>query len=91
MNPVSGAVNLIFTDYAQPGDKMTLTFYTAAKKITALNIHTYMGQEKDAVELNVQMGSLHDGTNYVQQTVLNATAKKLVVTTTNSDYQKLGG
>jgi hypothetical protein len=90
-NPVPGAVNLIFADYAQPGDKMTLTFDTASKKVTGLNIDTYMGQEKDAVTLRVQMGSLPDGTNYVQQTVLNATAKQLVVTTTNSDYQKLGG
>ena len=91
LNPVPGAMNLVFTDYAQPGDKMTLTFDTAAKKITALNISTYMGQEKDAVKLQVQMGSLPDGTNYVQQTVLSATAKQLVVTTTNSNYQKLGG
>jgi hypothetical protein len=91
LNPVHGAVNVVFTDYAQPGDKMTLTFDTAAKKITALSINTYMGQEKDAVKLQVQMGSLPDGTNYVQQTVLDATAKQLVVTTTNSDYQKLGG
>jgi hypothetical protein len=90
-NPVPGAVNLVFADYAQPGDKMTLTFDTAAKKITALNINTYMGQEKDAVTLQVRMGSLPDGTNYVQQTVLNGTAKQLVVTTTNSDYQKAGG
>jgi len=89
LNPVPGAVNLVFTDYAQPGDKMTLTFDTAAKKITSLNINTYMGQEKDAVTLQVQMGSLPDGTNYVQQTVLNATAKQLVVTTTNSNYQKM--
>jgi hypothetical protein len=37
-----------------------------------------------------QMASLPDGTNYVQQTVLDATAKKLQVTTTNSNYQKLG-
>ena len=91
LNPVPGAMNLVFTDYAQPGDRMTLTFDTAAKKITALNISTYMGQEKDAVKLQVQMGSLPDGTNYVQQTVLSATAKQLVVTTTNSNYQKLGG
>jgi hypothetical protein len=41
------------------------------------------------VTLQVQMGSLPDGTNYTEQTVLNATAKKLVVTTTNSNYQKL--
>ena len=54
---------------------MTLTFDTATKKITSLNISTYMGQKKDAVTLQVQMGSLPDGTNYEQQTVLNATAK----------------
>jgi len=90
LNPVGGAVNLLFTDYAQPSDKMTLTFDTAAKKISGLNINTYMGQEKDVVTLKVQMASLPDGTSYEQQTVLGATAKQLVVTTTNSDYQKLG-
>jgi len=89
LNHVPGAVNLVFTNYAQQGDKMTLTFDTNAKKITSLNINTYMGEEKDVVTLQVQMGSLPDGTNYAQQTVLNATAKQLVVTTTNSNYQKL--
>ena len=89
-NPVPPAVNLIFTDYAQPGDKMTLAFDTATKKITGLNINTYMGKEKDVVTLQVQMSSLPDGTSYESQTVLNATAKELVVTTTNSNYQKLG-
>jgi hypothetical protein len=89
LNPLPGAVNLVFTNYAQQGDKMTLTFDTAAKKITSLNINTYMGQEKDVVTLRVQMGSLPDGTNYAQQTVRDATAKQLVVTTTNSNYQKL--
>ncbi|MFZ0581702.1 MAG: hypothetical protein WAN72_03160 [Candidatus Acidiferrales bacterium] len=89
LNPGSGAVNLIFSNYAQPGDRMALTFDPAAKKITSLNIDTYMGETKDKVTLQVQMGSLPDGTNYTQQTVLDATAKKLVVTTTNSNYQKL--
>jgi len=91
LNPVPGGMaNLIFNDYAQPGDKMTLTFNTAAKKIAGLNIDTYLGEEKDAVTLQVQMSALPDGTNYAWQTVLNATAKKLVVTTTNTNYQKLG-
>ena len=90
-NPAGGLVNLIFTDYAQPGDRMTLTFDPVTKKITSLNVNTYMGEAKDAVTLQVQMGSLPDGTNYAQQTILNATAKQLVVTTTNSNYQKLGG
>jgi hypothetical protein len=91
LNPAGGVVNLIFKDYALPGDQMTLTFDTAARKISSLNINTYMEEPKDAVTLQVQMASLPDSTNYTQQTVLNAAAKQLVVTTTNSKYQKLGG
>jgi len=37
------------------------------------------------------MASLPDGTSYVQQSVLDATAKQLQVTTTNSNYQRVGG
>ena len=84
-------INLIFTDYAVPGDKMTLTYDTAAKKIDSLNINTYMGDAKDAVTLQATMATLPNGPNYTQQSVLNATAKELVVTTTNSNYQKLSG
>ena len=91
LNPAGGAVNLVFTDYAQPGDRMTLTFDPNARKVTALNVNTYMGEAKDAVTLQVQMASLPDGTNYVQQSVLDASAKHLQATTTNSNYQKLGG
>jgi len=91
LNPVGSNLNLIFANYAQPGDQMTLTFDTTARKIVSLNINTYMGETKDAVTLQVQMASLPDGTNYAQQTVLNATAKKLQVTTSNSNYQRLGG
>jgi len=90
-NPVGGVVNLVFTDYAQPGDRMTLVFNPEIKKIVSLSVNTYMGQAKDAVTLQVQMAPLPDGTSYAQQTILNATAKELVVTTTNSNYQKLGG
>src|SRR5271165_2699786 len=77
LNPVPGAVNLIFINYAQQGDRMTLTFDTNAHKITSVNVNTYMGETKDAVTLQVQMASLPDGTNYAQQTILNATAKQL--------------
>jgi len=85
------AVNLVFNNYAQPGDQMTLTFDTTAKKVASLSINTSMGASQDPVTLQVQMASLPDGTNYSQQTILNAVAKGLVVTTTNANYQKLGG
>jgi hypothetical protein len=91
VNPVPGAINLVFKNYAQPGDQLILSFDTTAKKISSVNINTYMGDAHDSVTLQVQMASLPDGTNHPQQTILNATAKQLVVTTTNSGYQKLGG
>jgi len=90
LNPAGGGVTLVFTDYAQPGDQMTLFFDTAARKISSVNVNTYMDDPKDKVTLTVQMASLPDGTNYVQQTFLDATAKKLQATTTNSNYQKRG-
>jgi len=89
LNPISGAMNFIFANYAQPGDRMTLTFATVAKKVVYVDIATYMGEEKDAVTLQVQMASLPDGTNFAEKTTLNATAKNLQVTTTNSNYQKV--
>src|SRR5258706_12779118 len=91
LNPSGGIVNLVFRDYAQPGDQMTLAFDPATRKVASLNINTYMGETKDAVTLQVQMASLPDGTNFVQQTVLSASAKHLVLTTSNSNYQRMGG
>jgi hypothetical protein len=50
-----------------------------------------MDDPKGVVTLAVKMTSLPDGTNYVRQTVLDATAKHLRVTTTNSNYERIGG
>ncbi len=85
----TGVAEIVFKDYALPGDQMTISFNTAAKKITALNVNTYMDDPKDTVTLAVRFASLPDGTNYVQQSVLNATAKQLQVTTTSSNFQSV--
>ena len=90
-NPAEQTLGIVFKNYAQSGDQMTLSFDTATKKVSSLNVNTYLDDPKDVVTLAVKMASLPDGTNYVQQTVLDATAKKLQVTTTNSNYQKVGG
>ncbi len=79
---------LVFKNYAQVGDQMTVTFDSATKKIVSLNVNTYLDQAKDVVTLAVQFASLPDGTNYPAQTVLDATAKQLQVTTSNSNYAK---
>lgn len=86
----AGIVNLTFKNYAQPGDQMVIAYDTGAKKIANISVNTYMGQEKDAVTLTVDFSSLPDGTNYVQKTVLTATAKQMVVTTLNTNYHLFG-
>jgi hypothetical protein len=88
-NPGAQTIALVFKNYAQSGDEMTLAFDTTQKKVTGLHVNTYMDDPKDVVTLSVQMGTLPDGTNYVDRSILDATAKKLQVMTTNSDYQKL--
>jgi hypothetical protein len=90
-NPAEQTLGIVFRNYAQPGDQMTLSFDTTTKKVTSLNVNTYLDDPKDIVTLAVTMASLPDGTTYVQQTILDATAKKLKVTTTNSNYQRLAG
>ncbi|MGA3210936.1 MAG: hypothetical protein ABSD20_06475 [Terriglobales bacterium] len=80
---------LVFKNYAQPGDQMTIVYDSVAKKVVSISINTYMDNPKDVVTLTLQFASLPDGTNYVQQSVLNATAKQLVVTTTNSNYRPM--
>jgi len=42
------------------------------------------------VKLDVSFASLPDGTNYAQQTVLDALGKKIQVKVTNSGYKKAG-
>jgi hypothetical protein len=86
----AGVAEIVFKDYALPGDQMTISFNTKAKKLSSVKVNTYMDDPKDAVTLAAQFASLPDGTNYVQQSVLDATAKQLQVTTTNSNYQLIG-
>lgn len=86
----SNQAELVFKNYAQPGDQMTLTFDSTSRKIRSLNVNSYLNDAKNAITLAVQFASLPDGTNYPQQTALDAKAKQLRVTTTNSNYAKLG-
>jgi hypothetical protein len=85
-----GIVDMVFKDYALPGDSMTIGFDTSARKIRTLNVQSYLDSPQDGVTLAVQFASLPDATNYAQRTTLTAQAKKLTVVTTNSNYRKIG-
>jgi hypothetical protein len=77
-------------NYVKQGDSVMIGFDTAAKKIASYKVNSYLDDPKeDPVTLAATFAELPDGTNHVQQSVLDATAKKIQVRTTNSDYKKL--
>lgn len=85
-----GAIQLQFKDFVKSGDSVTFTADSAAKTIRQISVNTYLDeQDKDAISLTVSFKTLPDGTNYAASKVLNVAAKKVVVTTTGNNYQKL--
>lgn len=85
----SGIVTIAFRDYAKPGDTVTLTFDTVTKKVRGYDVNTYLDEPTDVVTLKVVFDSLPDGTNYVAQSILDATTKQVQIRTTSSGYTKL--
>ncbi len=83
-----GIAELAFTDFVLPGDKLALSFNSAAKQLAGVNVNSYLGKEKDAVTLAVRYAALPDGVNYPAETVLVAAAKQIQVKITNSGYKK---
>lgn len=90
MERSQGIANLVFKDYALPGDSMTIGFDAATKKISTLKVNSYLDTPQQPVALQVEFSSLPDGTNYPLRTTLDAPAKKLNVANTNTNYRKIG-
>jgi hypothetical protein len=84
----NGGGDLVFKDYALPGDSMTIAFDPATKKIKSLNVRTYLDTPQDAVNLVVEFATLPDGTSHPSRTTLDAQGKGIHVVNTNSNYRK---
>ncbi len=89
IQPQGGLVTLVFHDYAVPGDSMSVTIDGATNKIRSFVVNTYLDDPSQVVTLNAVFQSLPDGTNYVAQTVLDATAKQVQIRTTSANFNKL--
>jgi hypothetical protein len=80
--------SLEFNDYAKPGDKVTLSFDPAAKKLRAFDVATYLDNAQDQVTLSARFSSLADGTNFLEETLLDAKSKQIQIKTTNFNHKK---
>ena len=84
------SVQLNFSDYLKPGDQLSARIATETNQLLGLGVASYLDTPADAVQLDVTMGLLADGTIYEAQSVLSAPAEGLTVTVANSEYRKLG-
>jgi hypothetical protein len=90
LNASGGIVTLNFADYYKPGDNISFGFDRPARKLASYDVNTYLDDPKtDIVTMTNQFASLPDGTNHVQQTVVNSKSKQIQITITNSDYTPL--
>ena len=65
-----GITELTFTDYAVPGDRLSISLNAAAKQLAGVNVSSVLGKDKDPVTLAVRFAPLPDGVNYPAETVL---------------------
>jgi hypothetical protein len=85
-----GAAALGFKNYYKEGDKVTLTFDTAAKQIRGYDVASFLDGPKDVATLSAKFANLDGGANYLSETVLNSQEKQLQIRITNSGYRKTG-
>jgi hypothetical protein len=84
-----GEVKMVIRNYIKPNDQVTLLFNRQAKAIQSLEVQSYLTDPKDAVTIAAQFSQLPDGTNHVSTTQVNGVSKELLITTQNSNYQKM--
>jgi hypothetical protein len=81
---------LEFRDYLEDGDSLAIELDLVTNTLLGLAVSSYLGSPEDPVGLDVQMGSLQDGTGYPARITLDTQAQKLSVTIENSGYRKVG-
>lgn len=90
VNNAGGMATVVLADYYKPGDKVRFSFDTATKKLQSYDVNSYLDDpEKDVVTMTNQFASLPDGTNYLQQTVLDLQGKQIKITTVNGGHSLL--
>jgi hypothetical protein len=85
-----GKLRLVFQNYIQPKDTMSIDVDAKAALLSAINVATYLEKPEDAVTLAVRFGTLADATSYTAQTTLDAKAKNITVVVQNAGHRPVG-
>lgn len=77
---------IVIHDYAKPGDELRIGLNVATKHIQRLTVRSYFQKPSDVFTASVDFSVLADGTSYPALTTVSAPAKKITITTVNSDF-----
>jgi hypothetical protein len=93
VNPVQPGrrVRLEFRDYLKAGDMLAVEIELPTNRLLGMRVSSYLEDAEDAVELDVAMGVLPDGTIYTAHTALDAKAKGMRVVVENSGHRRMAG
>jgi hypothetical protein len=91
VSPQGSQVRLTFRNYLKPNDALNVDIEVPTNRLIGMSVASYLGDAKDAIQLDVRMGLLPDGTIFMQESTLNAPAKKVTVTVDNSGYHLTSG
>ena len=81
------SVRLDFKDYLKPGDVLSVDIETPTNRLLGMHVSSYLDDTTDAIQMDVAMGVLPDGTIYTAKSTLAAPAKDMTVTIENSGYR----
>ena len=89
-NPVvpGRRARLDFRDYHKSGDLVSIDVELPTNRLLGTHVSSYLDTTEDAVQLDVVMDVLPDGTIYTAKSILKAKAKDLTVTVDNSGYRR---
>lgn len=87
VTPMGQHVRLTFRNYLKEGDAMNVDVEVPTNRLVGISVASHLDSAKDAIQLDVTMGLLPDGTIYTQKSVLNAPAKEVTVTVENSGHR----
>lgn len=91
MSPQDGGrrMQLVFKDYLKAGDSLSVDIEVATNRLLGMSVASYLDESTaDAIQMNVAMGVLPDGTIYTAKSTLSAPAKDLTVVIENTGYRK---
>lgn len=88
-SPLPGQqARLTFTGYIKTGDSLAIVVDLSNNRPLSAKVSTFLDSAPDQpITLDVQFSTLNNNSTYTSSTALNATAKQLTVTVTNSGYR----